>query len=267
MTSMAEWKQDDPKVQTVNEAVQPLQLVHPGNGHRGRLRDRFLQNGLDGFLDYEVVELLLTLATPRRDCKQQAKAAIKHFGSLKAVLSANKEDLQKVKGLGPSNILGILLMRAVAKKYLESKAVSSMQEPVSSSDELYNLLHFEFEGRKKEFFFIVYLDVQNRILDMEIPFKGSLNATHVYARELINKAMQVQASAVLLAHNHPSGNIKPSDNDIQLTYTLFTAFRAVDIHLLEHLIIGREGAYYSFADQGYFERFTREYEASRCKWI
>ena len=265
---MAKWEQEGAQTETVNEAVPKLRMAVPGEGHRGRLRERFLKNGLDGFLDYEVIELLLTLATPRKDCKQQAKAAVNHFGSLKAVLAADKEDLQKVKGLGPSNILGILLMRAVARKYLESAAVlASSQKAVSSSDELYNLLSFEFENKKNECFFIVYLDVKNRILGMETPFEGSLNASHVYARELIDKAIQVRASAVLLAHNHPSGDVAPSKNDIQLTFTLYTAFQSVAIHLLEHLIIGKEGEYYSFADCGYLERFAREYDASRKKYI
>ncbi|SHK60085.1 DNA repair protein RadC [Desulfatibacillum alkenivorans DSM 16219] len=264
---MAKWEQEGSAPETLNEAVPKLRAANPGEGHRGRLRERFLQNGLDGFLDYEVVELLLTLATPRKDCKQQAKAAVNHFGSLKAVLAADKDELQKVKGLGPANILGILLMRAVAKKHLESEAVlASLQEAVSSSEDLYNLLNFQFENKKNECFFIVYLDVRNRILDMETPFEGSLNASHVYTRELIDKALKTGASAVLLAHNHPSGDTKPSKNDIQLTYTLFTAFRSVEIHLLEHLIIGKQGEYYSFADHGYLERFAREYDASRKKF-
>ncbi|MBI9075748.1 MAG: DNA repair protein RadC [Desulfatibacillum sp.] len=268
---MAEWTQNAPEAQSVNEAVRPIQVVHPGEGHRGRLRDRFLQNGLEGFLDYEVVELLLTLGTPRRDCKQQAKAAIRHFGSLKAVLAASRDELGKIKGLGPANIFGILLMRAVAEKFLaplkDTSIDPGINATISSTSELFRFLRFKFEYTTKEYFFIVYLDVQNRILAMETPFEGSLNASQVYTRELIDKAIQVQASAVLLAHNHPSGSTEPSANDIQLTYTIYTAFRSVDIFLLEHIIIGTDGGYFSFADKGYFERFNREYDASRRKWI
>ncbi|WP_051327078.1 JAB domain-containing protein [Desulfatibacillum aliphaticivorans] len=264
---MAKWEQEGSPPETLNEAVPKLRAVNPGEGHRGRLRERFLQNGLDGFLDYEVVELLLTLATPRKDCKQQAKAAVDHVGSLKAVLAADTDDLQKVKALA-------LQISSAFSSCVRSPKSTWSPKPFwppckrrsAHRKSFTTCLTFSSKTKKNECFFIVYLDVQNRILNMETPFEGSLNASHVYTRELIDKALKTGASAVLLAHNHPSGNTKPSKNDIQLTYTLFTAFRSVEIHLLEHLIIGKQGEYYSFADHGYLERFAREYDASRKKF-
>lgn len=253
---MADWKKDR-KSLAVSEAALEFVEKNKGEGHRGRLRERFLVSGLDGFLDYEVIELLLTLATPRKDCKTPAKAALEKFGSLQKVLSASRNDLQKIPGIGPRNILGIQLIQAVSKRYLKSSLIDT--DLVRSSRELFDYLYHNLRDRRTECFTVIYLNTQNRVLAVETPFKGTLNTSHVYPRELVKAALNHNASAVLLAHNHPSGDTNPSPDDIRVTREMIFAFRVMGIHVLEHLIIGGN-QYYSFADNGYIGKFNKEYD-------
>ncbi len=255
---MAEWTSNDSL--TVNEAAQEFLSKPKCEGHRGRLRERFLASGIGAFLDYEVVELLLTLVTPRKDCKPQAKAAMERFGSLQAVLSASSADLQKIDGIGEKNVLGIHIVQAVSQRYLGDRMAST--DLIRSSRELFDYLYHRLRDKATECFTVIYLDTRNQVLAVETPFEGTVNSSHVYPREIVRSALHHHASAVLLVHNHPSGDIQPSPEDIHVTRELLFALKLMGVRVLEHLIIG-DKVYYSFADRGYITRFDKEYEKSR----
>jgi len=232
---------------------------HKGEGHRARLRERFLTSGLDGFHDYEVIELLLTLATPRKDCKDQAKAALKRFKTLQAVIEAPPEQLREIKGIGPKNIFGIKLVQAVAERYLQKKLIK--KDPIRSSKELFDYLYHSLRDKKREIFKVVFLDAQNKIIAIEDLFEGTLTASSVYPREVVQTALRHHAAGLFLVHNHPSGEPKPSREDRLITRELIHACRVMGITVHEHLIIG-DNTYFSFADQGDIAEMNREYEAS-----
>ncbi len=231
--------------------------TNKGNGHRKRLRERFLSSGLSGFHDYEVIELLLTLATPVKDCKESAKAALKRFKTLQGVFEASKKELCEVPGVGPKNLFGIKLIQAVADRYLEKKLIH--KDPVNNSKDLFKYLYFNMGDRKQECFKVLYLDAKNRITAIETLSTGTLTTSAVYPREVVQAALNNHAAAIILSHNHPSGDPKPSGEDISLTQQLIFACRIMGIIVHEHLIIG-DNKYFSFADHGHIARMNREFE-------
>ncbi len=230
-----------------------------GAGHRERLRERFRRAGLSGFHDYEVVELLLTLATPRRDCKPAAKAALERFGSLPAVLEASPRELCEVSGIGPRNLLGLKLIPAVCERYLEQKVYR--QVPLNNSQVLFDYLYQSMRDKKREQFKAVFLDARNQVVGIETLFEGSLTGSSVYPREVIRAALDFHAAAVIFAHNHPSGDPQPSSEDTAVTRKLLQACLLVDITVHEHIVIGN-GTYYSYADSGLIRQMRREAQPS-----
>lgn len=233
-----------------------------GAGHRQRLRDKFLESGLSGFHDYEVIELLLTIGTPRKDCKQTAKAALKRFQTLQAVLEAAPAELCEIEGIGPKNLFGIKLIKDVAQRYLEKKIIA--KDPVSNSTELYHYLYYNLRDKSREHFKVLYLNAKNKIITAETLFKGTLTASSVYPREVVHAAINQKAAALIFAHNHPSGDPSPSQSDISITRQLIFACKVMGITVHEHIIIGNN-CYYSFADKGYILRMNREYENQQAK--
>lgn len=233
--------------------------AHKGAGHRGRLREKFLEAGLSGFLDYEVIELLLTLATPRKDCKDTAKMVLKRFGSLPGVFEASKEELLSVDGIGPKNLLGIQLIKAVSDRYVETKLQE--KQAIHNSHDLFQYLNLTLRDKPQECFAVVYLDAKNKVIDSSVLFKGTLTESAVYSREVVKTALEKKAAALIFAHNHPSGDPEPSRADIQLTRKLLFACRAVGITVHEHIIIGNN-RYFSFADQGHIHRMNQECASS-----
>ena len=181
----------------------PGGMAHKGEGHRGRLRERFLTGGLDGFLDYEVVELLLTLATPRKDCKDAAKRAMAKFKTLQGVFEADPGELLGVEGIGPKNMLGIKLIKAVADRFLAKKVVG--RDAICNSGDLFAYLNSAIRDKTRECFVAVFLDSKNRVIAMQTLFEGTLTASSVYPREVVRAALQHHAAALIFAHNHPSG--------------------------------------------------------------
>nr|HID58407.1 JAB domain-containing protein [Desulfobacterales bacterium] len=233
-------------------------IVHTGEGHRRRLREKFLKSGLGGFHDYEVIELLLTLGTPRKDCKQQAKEALKRFKTFQGVIEAPVEELQKIKGIGPHNVFGIKFVQAVAERYLQKKLIN--REVISSSKDLFNYLYFSMRDKDRERFMVIFLNAQNRIIAVETLFEGTLTASSVYPREVVKVVLRHNAAAVVLVHNHPSGEPRPSNDDKVITRELVHACRTIGVLVHDHLIIG-DNTYFSFADHGYIAEMNREYEA------
>ena len=227
-----------------------------GAGHRQRLRDKFFDRGPETLTDSELLELLLTLGTPRRDCKEPARAILKRFGSLEVALEAEPAELQKIKGVGPSNAFAIHLIQALARRYL--KARSRGRTYLGSSGAVADYLIHEMCGLKKEIFKVVFLDAAHAVIDAPTLSEGTLTSNTVYPRELIKLALEQHAAALVIAHNHPSGNLKPSDDDLNLTRHLLRACRLVNINLLDHLIIGAEATTFSFADHGLMASLREE---------
>ncbi|WP_027357778.1 RadC family protein [Desulforegula conservatrix] len=226
-------------------------------GHRQRLRERFLEDGLDGFHDYEVVELLLTVATPRKDCKPAAKEALTRFKNITGVMEASSEALMKINGVGDVNVFGIKLIKAICERYLKDRVFED--DIIRNPSVLFDYLNMHMGNRDREYFSVVYLNAKNRVLDVETLFEGTLTSSAVYPREVVKNAMEKKAASLIFAHNHPSGDPEPSKADMEITRRLTFACRLVDISVLEHLIMGGK-KYFSFADSGHIAGFEKDYE-------
>jgi len=225
-------------------------------GHRKRLKERFNQSGLSAFLDYEIVELLLTLGTPRKDCKPQAKEAIKRFGTLRGVLEAPSEELRKIKGITAHNVFVIKFMQDLAREFLKEQILD--RPYCRSSREVFDYLYHSMRDLRKEVFKVMFLDSQNRVVAIKDLFEGTLNASAIYPREIIQSAVKHNAAALIFVHNHPAGNPQPSDNDKQITQDLVFAGNIMQIKVLDHIIIG-ENHYFSFADAGLIEEYNSNF--------
>jgi DNA repair protein RadC len=216
-------------------------------GHRERLKDRFERTGIAGLQDYEVLELLLFYALPRKDVKPLAKDLMRQFGSLKGVLDAGHEALKGVPGIGRHAALLFRLVRDLGSLYLQKRAEEKDQ--ISSTRELIDYCLSSMGGLKDEHFAVIYLNARNRIIQVETIQEGIVNQAVVYPRKVLEKALKHKASAIILVHNHPSGHVRPSDADIRLTRVLQDAARVMDIVLHDHLIVG-ENRFFSFREEG-----------------
>lgn len=225
-----------------------------GVGHRGRLRDRFLAMGLQGFSDAEILELLLSFGTPRSDCKGPAKELLQKYGSFSKVLEAPTASLITVKGIGPKNSFALHFIHAVASHYLKERL--NGKRYLHSSREVSEYLVHSLRGLKKEVLTVIFLDSSHAIIDSEVVAEGTLNVNAIYPREIIERALGYHAAALILAHNHPSGSLQPSGQDIKLTKTLFLLCSCMQMQLLDHLVVG-DGTY-SFADHGLMDTIKRE---------
>ena len=225
-------------------------------GHRKRLREKFLKSGLDGFHDYEIVELLLSLGTPRRDCKPLAKETIKKFKTLRGVLEATPQDLQQITGIGAHSAFGIKLVQEVAREYLKAKM---LDKPFyKSSQEVFDYLYHSMRGLKKETFKVIFLNTQNQIIDTVDLSEGTVNASSVQPREIIEGMIRFNATSLIFVHNHPSGNSEPSSSDRALTRELVFISRILRIKVLDHIIIG-DNRYFSFAGEGLIEEYETDF--------
>ena len=216
-------------------------------GHRSRLRTKFMQAGIGAFHDYKVIEMLLTLTTPHKDMKPAAKEAIRRFGGLAGALEAPIQLLMEIDGIGETNAFALKLPHAVGRRYLMEKSVGG--DFIRSSATVHEYLTHNLRDRNREVFMVIFLNGQNRILKMEELFEGTLTSSAVYPREVIKHALDYDAAAMVLVHNHPSGNISPSAEDQAVTKKLVAAAETIDVRILDHLIIGGND-YYSFADHG-----------------
>lgn len=225
---------------------QIVQEKYKGEGHRKRLRERFLQSGLDGFLDYEIIELLLTLGTPRKDCKQPAKEAIRKFNGLTGVLDSSFDELQQINGIGPSNAFGIKLFQAISERY--SKEKIEPKKLLDSPKTVFEYLREKIGREKKEHFAVLCFDTRNNLIVNEVSI-GTLNASLVHPREVFNQAILNHSSHVIVTHNHPSGDSSPSEEDILTTKRLVEAGKILGISVVDHIIITKD-SYYSLKEQG-----------------
>ncbi len=221
-------------------------------GHRKRLREKFIKSGLAGFHDYEIVELLLSLGTPRKDCKRQAKEAIKKFKTLRGVLEASPEELQQIDGIGPHSAFGIKLAQEVAREFLREKIID---KPIyKSSQEVFDYLYHSMRDLKKELFKVIYLNSQNQIIDTANLFEGTITSSSISPRQVMESAIKYNAASLIFVHNHPSGNPEPSGNDKEITRDLLYAASIMQMKVLDHIIIGNN-RYFSFAGEGLIDEY------------
>lgn len=240
-----------------SSAMEKSEWQEKGKGHRERLRKRFEEGGLERFSDEEVVEFLLTLGTPRKDVKAAAREAIRLFGSLSQVLSAPRDKLLQIKGIGPKNALYMRLVHQVARRYLRDRA---KQNPFfGSSRAVFDYLFHSMRDLKREVFKVLFLDRKNQLLADEDVFLGSLTGSAVYPREIMILALEHKAAALVFVHNHPSGDPTPSPEDRRLTRDLIWAAKLLLVQVLDHIVIG-DNRYYSFADEGLIKQFSDQYE-------
>lgn len=221
----------------------------PSSGHRQRLRERFLKAGLDGFADYEVVELLLTLAIPRSDVKQPAKALIKKFGDLRGILDAPLEDLQQVSGIGAVTPVALRIIREAANLYLQQTAEQA--ESLSDFAELSRFWRSKIGALAHEVFQVGYLDSGLRLIrdGIETMEEGTTDRAAVYPRTVIEAALKRKAAALVFAHNHPNGDVQPTEQDKVLTRALVLAATTVHIKVHDHLIVSTDSVF-SFRKEG-----------------
>ncbi len=227
-----------------------------GAGHRQRMRDKFMEQGLSAFTDDEILEMLFSFGTPREDCKERAKETRKHFGSLAAALEASSLELQQIRGVGPSNIFALKFIHEVARKFLKTRLKGKTY--IQAAGDLVDYLAHAFSFHRREVFVVTFLDTRHGIIAVEQLFQGTLSASVVYPREVMVKALQHNAAALVFAHNHPSGFTEPSPEDRAITRKLYLAARTLDINVLDHIIIGKEGNFFSFADQGIMDEIRNE---------
>lgn len=214
-----------------------LKVGNKGDGHRKRLKDRFLQSGLDGFLDYEIIELLLTLGTPRRDCKQMAKEAIKKFSGLVGVLDASLEDLQQIKGIGSFNAFGIKLFQAVSEQYAKEKIPKKIS--LESTQIIAKYLQEKFGRDMREHFIMLCMDSRRKLTKICDISTGCLNASLIHPREIFKEAIKNNSASIIISHNHPSGEVDPSEEDLVVTKRIIEAGEIMGIKVLDHIIISK----------------------------
>jgi DNA repair protein RadC len=213
--------------------------------HRKRLRERFQKTGADGMHDYELLELLLTFSIPRRDVKPVAKKLISKFGSLPGVLDADQKELESINGVGSMSATLIRLVKELYTTYLAEKMKE--RDVLSSPDTVINFSRVKLSGLPNEAFMVIYINVKNEVIDYTLLQEGTLDNVAVYPRRIIESALSHHASGVILVHNHPSGNPAPSKEDKLLTKEITDAAFALDIRVLDHLIVGKDG-YFSFME-------------------
>lgn len=208
-------------------------------GHRKRLRQRFRDGGADALPDYELLELLLFRSIPRRDTKPIAKALIGKFGSFAEVINAPEERLQEVSGIGESVVTELKLIKAASLRLLRNEAVK--RPALNSWSELLQYCQAAMAYETKEQLRIVFLDKRNHIIADEVQQEGTVDHTPVYVREIVKRALELSATAIILMHNHPSGDPTPSRADIEMTKQIIKAAQNLGIIVHDHVIIGRKG--------------------------
>jgi DNA repair protein RadC len=208
-------------------------------GHRERLRDRFREAGPDSLSDYELLELLLFRAQPRRDVKPLAKALLEKFGSFAEVISAPEMRLAEVKGLGASGITEFKIVQAAASRLL--RGAVKKRPALSSWSSVLDYCRGTQAFADREQFRVLFLDKRNQLIADEVQQTGTVDHTPVYPREVVKRGLELSASAIILVHNHPSGDPTPSRADIQMTQQIIAVASPLGIAVHDHIIVGKEG--------------------------
>lgn len=208
-------------------------------GHRKRLRQRFLKGGADSLADYELLELVLFQAIPRGDVKLLAKRLLKRFGSFSAVASAEPRELLAFEGAGESAVVALKAIRAAAVRLAREEA---MARPVIGSwDRLLDYCRSAMAHSSVETFRLLFLDRKNRLIADEVQHSGTVDHTPVYPREVVKRALELGATALIMVHNHPSGDPEPSTDDVKMTKEVMEAAKKLGIVLHDHVIVTKSG--------------------------
>ena len=222
------------------------------DGHRQRLKERFLTQGLSGFEDHNVLELLLFYSIPRCDTNEIAHRLLEEFGSLDRVFDAPAESLCRVKGISAHSASLIKLIPELFSRYHTDKA--DKEETLNSTKALGKYFVPRFYGKTKEEFHAVFLDDRKKVIKCEKISEGEANVTKVDAKKLITSVVNTNATAVAIAHNHPRGVCIPSHSDLMSTELLYNSLRLINVELLDHIVVSGDD-YTSMADRGDFMRF------------
>ncbi len=232
---------------TLSPEIRPTRLAIGAEGHRSRLRARFLKGGGDAIADHELIEMILFLALPRRDTKPIARMLLARFGSYANAISASVPDLLEIEGLGESGVAALKIVRASAQRLAKAEV---LYRPVLNNwERLMEYLQAVLAREKIEQFRVLFLDNRNRLLADEAQSTGTVNHTPVYPREVIKRALDLHSTAIILVHNHPSGDPSPSREDIEMTREINHAAKALAISLHDHIIVGN-GEWLSFKKTG-----------------
>ncbi len=215
-------------------------------GHRKRLRERFLQGSEKALPDYELLELLLFGVMPRGDVKPLAKQLLKECGSLSALFQADLEKLKSISGVGLTTIATVKAIQEISCRLIKEEANS--QTVFKSWQTVIDYCRARMSHLKVEQLRLLFLDQKNKIISDEIQQQGTINSTPIFPREVVKRALELSASSLIMVHNHPSGDPTPSQADIDITQKVIKAAKELDIHVLDHLIIGRFG-HVSLRDQ------------------
>jgi DNA repair protein RadC len=216
-------------------------------GHRKRVKAKYKNSGLDGMLDYEILELLLIFSQPRKDTKPIARDLLNRFKTINSVLDADLDELMTVNGISEHTALMIKLYKDIAIFYLERGLYQ--KDLLSSPQAVFQYLKASLKGSKDEEFKVLFLDNANQLLAIETLHTGTVNKSAIYPRKLVERALHHHANGIIVAHNHPSGKLQPSKNDGAITKMIKEALQTVEIALLDHVIIGGNN-YYSFHEKG-----------------
>ena len=215
--------------------------------HRSRLRERFINTEGHGLHEYELLELLLTYAIPRIDVKPIAKGLIKRFGGLSGVLDASLREIEGTSGIGPISATLISLVKALCISYSAEKMKN--KDILSSPDSVLEFSRIKLTGLPNEALMAIYVNVKNQVIDYETLNEGTVDNVVIYPRRIIEGALRYHASGLIIVHNHPSGNPEPSEEDRLLTNSISELAKTLDIRLLDHIIVGRDG-HFSFRESG-----------------
>ena len=226
----------------------PIELEKPHYvGHRKRLRERFLKNGAESVADYELLEMILFPAKPMGDVKPLAKSLLARFGSFAEVLHAVPAELAKVEGVGEAAVVAIKVAKAAAERLLKDEVAS--RTVVKCWTQLLDYCRIHIGHQMQEEFHVLFLNHKLELIANERQQKGTINHTPVYPREVVKRALELGASSIILAHNHPSGDVTPSQADIDVTMQIVQAASALGIEVHDHLIIGAKN-HFSFKSKG-----------------
>ncbi len=217
------------------------------SGHRARLRERFVSSGADALQDYELIELLLFMALPRRDVKPLAKTLLNKFGSLPELMSAPHHSLMQVEGVSENTATAIKTVTAIAHRTIKQEI---MQKPILNNwTRLIDYCRSTMIHETKEHFRILFMNKKNELIEDEVQGSGTVDHTPAYPREIMKRALELGATALILIHNHPSGDPRPSAADIEMTNLIIAAAKPFEIIIHDHIIIARNG-YSSFKNEG-----------------
>jgi DNA repair protein RadC len=217
-------------------------------GHRGRLRERFLREGLDGFEDHQLLELLLFQAIPRHDTNPVAHSLMRRFGSLSAVLEADPKDLASVEGVGPNAAAFLSMVPQITRRYFHDR-VRHSRKTLNTSEAAAEYLVPLMAGRPEEVFYLICLDSRLRVLYPALISEGTVKDALVHPRHVVEAAIRHKAASAMLAHNHPAGTVRPSSHDHALTKRLVQALGGINVQVVDHIIVAGERIY-SFQREG-----------------